>query len=88
LVVNAFTLSNVPIGSKLANTNGTLLRRDPRVRPRLPPLLARSTQYALMIAPNHVALRTALVEALSRIRQDAQYAAIHRRWFGVPTHPA
>jgi ABC-type amino acid transport substrate-binding protein len=39
-------------------------------------------QYALMVARNHVALRTALDDALSRIRQDGQYAAIHRRWFG------
>ena len=39
-------------------------------------------QYALMVAPNHVALRTAFDEALSRIRRDGQYAAIHRHWFG------
>ena len=39
-------------------------------------------QYALMVARNRVALRTALDGALSRIRQDGQYAAIHRHWFG------
>jgi polar amino acid transport system substrate-binding protein len=39
-------------------------------------------QYALMVARNHVVLRTALDDALSRIRQDGQYAAIHRHWFG------
>ncbi len=39
-------------------------------------------QYALMVARNHIALRTALDAALSRIRQDGQYAAIHRHWFG------
>jgi ABC-type amino acid transport substrate-binding protein len=39
-------------------------------------------QYALMVARNHLALRTALDGALSRIRQDGRYAAIHRHWFG------
>jgi ABC-type amino acid transport substrate-binding protein len=30
-----------------------------------------------------VALQRALDDALSRIRGDGRYAAIHRRWFGA-----
>lgn len=37
-------------------------------------------QYALMIAQDKVSLRKALDEAISRIRADGRYAAIHRRW--------
>lgn len=40
-------------------------------------------QYALMIAQDKVALQRALDDALSRIRGDGRYAAIHRRWFGA-----
>ncbi len=39
-------------------------------------------QYALMIAQNKGALRKALDDALSRLRQDGQYAAMYARWFG------
>jgi ABC-type amino acid transport substrate-binding protein len=46
------------------------------------PIPGTEAQYALMVAPNHVTLRTALDHALSQIRQDGQYAAIHRQWFG------
>lgn len=42
-------------------------------------------QYALMAAPHRIALRKALEEAVSRIRQDGRYAALHRRWFGEGT---
>jgi ABC-type amino acid transport substrate-binding protein len=46
------------------------------------PIPGTEAQYALMVAPNHVTLRKALDHALSQIRQDGQYAAIHRQWFG------
>ena len=38
--------------------------------------------YALMIAQDKVALRRSVDDALSRIRRDGRYEAIHRRWFG------
>lgn len=41
---------------------------------------ASDAQNTLMIAHDKVALRRALDDAMSRIRADGRYAAIHGRW--------